>query len=684
MNEKMIIDNSLAVTEQYDIIKSWYPNKVILFQIGAFYEIFGHDAKKCSKVLDIKETVKKYKDKAVPMCGFTVKSKSEYIKKFMKNGFSVVIVNEKGKVRETFGDQNENDQKGKLVRYVSDIVTPSTSHICEDFSYSWENSYVASIVMFGKGVVILFADLSTSEAFFEYTESHKDAILRKLLIYNCREIALSFDMELEINDYNLTVNKFANIEQSNDYDFSLIEDFKDLMSEEKNAFYQLFEYIKQIKKGIRLSITNVSKRYDNLRVYIPFSTLYGLGIVDKNNAESAFSLLAVLNKTITPAGNRSLIGMLLNPVHSKVHQRHQIIDFFLQNRDFANEALENLGQIKDIDRICFRILNKTERIDEIFFLKEGLLAMKSLCSSFFEKNVISKLPNLNLSFIGFLDNFDFSIFNFSEKPTKDERFMVESVVSDFVKEIKVLSKFCGFIDAMLSITTVCRENNWVKPTMIDENKINITSGYHPILKAKCQDKELIENDFMSCRGTKYSMITGANMCGKSLFLKQVGLIVFMSQIGIFVPCEKLEIGKIDAIIARIGSSDDISQGKSTFYIELEEIAEMTNKSTSKSLCLIDEIGRGTSFEEGLALSKKIIEYISKNNKSHIICTTHVHKLAEFVEEKHKFRNFYLQTLEKDGELFFTYKMKNGICLESFAKNVAKMVNLPKPIWEDPE
>lgn len=684
-HDEILNSKLIGAIDQYKLIKKAHENKIILFQIGAFYEVFGEDSLICSKILGIKQTSKKYKNDLIPMCGFSTKVKNEYIKKLLSSGKSIVLIEEKKKTE-------IDAEKTNIKRFVSDILTPSTCHINQNYSYSNENSYIASIFPFGKNIVILFFDISTSEAFFEYTKYHQDSILKKLAIYNCKEVVYSDNLSFDINFFHLTSTKIEKNHIIYDYEAeeSMINGFNNLLTEEKHAFYIIFEYLKRLNKSFEFSITEIIKRYDGNKIYMPLSAISSLNIIDLNNSnqENEFSLFGILNNTKTELGSRFLKAMLVYPINIEIELRHKIIEYFLQNEEFLLNITSSISGINcDIERSFFRILNQSENIDMINLFFENLKSICEININFIDQNIYNipskiKLANSNVK--------KYFLFNSLSDldAVKNKKLIIKiaaACVKDFAKDILIIAKFFGFLDAISSCAFLFKKLDWKKPEIDYRNKIEIKESYHAILHAKKFFKvnhKLVANDFsVSGDGIKRLVITGANMSGKSLYLRQIGICVLLSQIGFYVPCEYMKIGKVDAILTRIGYGDDLSLGKSTFYIEMEDIAEMTHTSSSRSLCLIDEIGRGTSFEEGLEISKRILKYLKNFNNAYIVCTTHVHELAEFAEQNLGFCNKHLEAFEQDGDLFFTHKVKNGISKKSFVKNVAKQVNMPKDFFD---
>jgi len=668
-----MIDNNASIISQYNSLKQRNLDKIILFKIGSFYEIFGLDVKKISQVLNIKETIKLCDKEKIPMCGFPVKNKTEYIKKLMEKGFSVVIV-----------DEEVKKENKKYQRFVSDIITPSTSHLNADLSYSVNACYITSMAILSKNVAILFIDISTGEAFIEYTKIHRDSITKKLLLYGCKEILISEDFTININidGFNvITISEDLLVINEN---INNITGGHLLTNKEKKLFWQIFGYIANINPSIKFTIDWIEKRYNQNQIYIPTSTLLSLSIIsEKNNDKN--TLLNVLDYTLTAMGKRFLYAMLLKVTNNNIQERLNFIEYFLLNEDAFNDLKIMLYDIGDVDRMIFRIINeKMTEFDIINFIISITRMNKLLifiCNSELILNIentITSLVSQVFELLCIQENEILELKSLSKKNIIE----ITALISKHSVIIKKNSNLVGFIDALFSLTTASKANQWIKPIIVQENIIEIKQGYHVIYKNIFPDKEVVKNDFISNESNKTIIITGVNMSGKSVYLKQIGLICFMSQIGCFVPCDSMKIGRLNSIISRIGSWDAMQDGKSTFYIELEEVADMVNNADVNSLCLIDELGRGASFEDGIEVATRVLTYLHKYTKTTILCSSHINEIAKLENTLNGLKNFHFEAfINKNGEIKFSYKLKSGINQNaSILKQIGKMVGIPGVMW----
>lgn len=253
--------------------------------------------------------------------------------------------------------------------------------------------------------------------------------------------------------------------------------------------------------------------------------------------------------------------------------------------------------------------------------------------------------------------------------------LIKNKVKEYIPKLQNISKVISEIDVLQSFATVTEENNYVRPT-ITEQEIEIIDGRHPVVEKVLEGKEYVENDIIMDKNTNILLITGPNMAGKSTYMRQMAIIAIMAQIGCFVPAKSAKIPIFDAIYTRIGASDDLVSGESTFMVEMLEANNAISNATNKSLILFDELGRGTATFDGMALAQAIIEYIHDNIKAKTLFSTHYHELTDLENTLKTLKNVHVSAHEENGNITFLHKIKNGSIDKSYGIHVAKLANLP--------
>ena len=253
--------------------------------------------------------------------------------------------------------------------------------------------------------------------------------------------------------------------------------------------------------------------------------------------------------------------------------------------------------------------------------------------------------------------------------------LIKNKVKEYIPKLQNISKVISEIDVLQSFATVTEENNYVRPT-ITEQEIEIIDGRHPVVEKVLEGKEYVENDIIMDKNTNILLITGPNMAGKSTYMRQMAIIAIMTQIGCFVPAKSAKIPIFDAIYTRIGASDDLVSGESTFMVEMLEANNAISNATNKSLILFDELGRGTATFDGMALAQAIIEYIHDNIKAKTLFSTHYHELTDLENTLKTLKNVHVSAHEENGNITFLHKIKNGSIDKIYCIHVAKLANLP--------
>ena len=256
---------------------------------------------------------------------------------------------------------------------------------------------------------------------------------------------------------------------------------------------------------------------------------------------------------------------------------------------------------------------------------------------------------------------------------------IRDEVKGYIKELQEISKTLSEIDVLQSFATVSEENNYIKPKINEKGKINIIEGRHPVVEKVLEGKEYVSNDIKLDEKTNVLLITGPNMAGKSTYMRQMAIISIMAQIGCFVPAKEAELPIFDAIYTRIGASDDLVSGESTFMVEMTEAADAIKNATPNSLILFDELGRGTATFDGMSLAQAILEYIANKIKCKTLFSTHYHELTDMEKTISNLKNKHVSAIEEDGNITFLHKVKDGSVDKSYGINVAKLAGLPEEV-----
>lgn len=784
--------NDTPMMKQFLSFKKQYPDKIVLFRMGDFFETFGEDAKIASKVLNITLTKRDKKENATLLAGFPHKAIDQYLPKFIDAGYCVVVV-----------DQLEDPKfaKGIVKRGVTRIVTPGT--VDGEEASIMRNSYLAAFYFSEKKVVVSLADITTGE-FLLLKEGYEDNYVRSVLTaYNPSEILI---LEGQSNDLlsafpvQFLDKRFENIK----YCEEIIKDFFEIKttdslglerdSEGIISVAMILHYIsntqmmnpKHISKPIKVSLEKTMILDKATVRNLELTNNYYLGTMEN-------SLFSILNNTNTRMGTRLLYGWILNPLISKkeIDERLKIVEIFFQNQNLLDSVREKLEGINDIERIVGKIgLNRANArdlkalqvslqnsLDILDDISNPLKFKYSELDNEFYKELVKKIskfivdnpPNtiseggiiregyskevdelksLSMNSKIWLREFEEkerkstgisslkvsynNVFGYYIEVTKShyskvpdryirkqtlvnsERFITEDLkekeeiilnaherlsllelklFNEFretllpnLEKIKELSKKISYIDVLSNFAYTAKQLDYVKPEISEmgENDgiIHIEKGRHPIIESFDKSSFISNNTDLSSKEGNMCILTGPNMAGKSTYIRQVATIVLMAQIGSFVPANKAEISIVDRIFTRVGASDDLSRGRSTFMVEMDEAANIINNASKYSLIVLDEVGRGTSTYDGVSIAWALAEYIIRELKARTLFATHYHELLRLAEKFPSEVKNYNVLVEEDiekGEVIFLRKIIEGGTDRSYGIYVAKMAGLPEKI-----
>ncbi|YCJ92545.1 MAG: DNA mismatch repair protein MutS [Candidatus Karelsulcia muelleri] len=782
---------------QYFEIRKKYPDDtLILFRVGDFYEMFGNDAIKCSKILNIVLTKRNNKNNSsIELAGFPYHSIDNYLPKLIKSGFRVAICDQLEKKK----DQLENKI---LKRGVTEIITPGVI-INSEVLEAKKSNFLAAIQIETKTnkIGISFLDISTGEFFVgEGSKSYIDQFLNK---FNPNEVLYKKNIK---SDWLKSIKKKYYSNGMEDWVFDYLSAYENLLMHFKTNSLKGFN-IENLYNGIiaagailnyvgsicniKIShISNIINLIEDEYVALDDFTLENLEIINSKN-EKAISLINILDKTISPMGGRLLKKWITFPRKNilDIKKRQKIVSLLRSNKKISKEISEKLKNISDIERLTSKIVSykvnphdlillskslkkiteiknllfqskmeelkrlsdKIKKCDHIYnhiekilsmsynkgniilpgFSKEldelrtiinsskksinqifnrekknsGIKKLKILYNNIFgffieiknlEKkkvpshwNLKQKLSNCERYITNELKDHEMKILSTKEKIILIEKNIFSKLIDSLSKETERLqynSKLIAEIDIFISFARSALENNYICPKLNESFNIFIKDGRHPVIEKQIyssDNKSYIPNDIiMNNNDSQIIIITGPNMAGKSAILRQTALIILMAQIGSYVPASYASIGIIDKIFSRVGSSDNISMGESTFMKEMNETARIINNLSDRSFLILDEIGRGTSNEDGIALAWSIIEFLNKNiHKPKTLFATHYHELNTISNYIKNIKNYSVSVKKKDDNLIFTRKLElvTTVTTKSYGIHIAKLAGIPDAI-----
>ena len=791
----MSLDKKVKLTplmKQYNQIKVKYPDALLLFRVGDFYETFGKDAIKTSKILGIILTKKGAGSMSeIELAGFPYHSINNYLPKLVKAGCRVAIC-----------DQLENPKLTKKLvkRGVTELVTPGVA-INDDVLEHNKNNYLSAITFGKKKSGISFMDISTGDfSFFSGSINQINLIIEK---YDPAEIIVSKLSKKEfISNFGTDFTTFFQedwvFDYENSYD-SLIELFETnslkgfgVEDDDKEGIIAagvVLHYLSETQNNKLAHIKSLKKI--NTENYLSLDRFTTRNLELNYSTNGGVSLIEVIDFTITSIGSRVLKKWLNFPLKSieKLKQRHDFVEILLDKKHLTESLIDHLKEIVDIERIASKIATAKVNPRELISLKKSIGEIQKIKNKF-EKNsndlivktgkklveckiIFSKIektikedvpvsvskgnfiaegfskeldelrailkdgksmldkilkkellendiPSLKIGFnniFGYyfevrnthkekvpnewirkqtlvnaeryinedLKNYETKILGAEEKIQELELSYYSELLNSLqenLEGIMVNSILIGKIDCFLSFAIAASKFNFCKPVFNDSNNIQIVQGRHPVIEQNLEEGEIfIPNDIeLDQDKQQIMMISGPNMSGKSAILRQTALIIIMAQIGSYVPAKEVNIGITDKIFTRVGASDNISQGESTFMVEMNEAAAILNNLTSKSLILLDEIGRGTSTYDGISIAWAITEYLHEHSfKPKTLFATHYHELNVMKDKFERIKNFNVSVMESDNNILFLRKLEPEGSEHSFGIHVAKMAGLPKQV-----
>ena len=788
-------DSETPLMKQYNSLKEQYPDTILLFRVGDFYETFGQDAIATSQILGITLTKRGGGDEN-ELAGFPFHAIDTYLPKFLRSGKRVAICEQL---------EDPKSVKGLVKRGVTEVVTPSMSYN-DKTDDGASNNYLCGI-HYGKLFVgIAFVDISTGEFFISRGErSEADKLFqslspRELVIQKkyLREFQKDHKENIYIKTYEDWVfnSDYANEILTEHFGTKSLKGFG--VEECKEGIIAAAAALTYMKETLHTQISHISQistiKSSNY-LWLDKFTIRNLELISSPN-ENGKTLLSILNRTQSNMGLRMLQRWIVLPLLDieQIEHRQNIVKSFIDNDTLSLNTSEYLRTIGDLERIISRVafgrIQPSELLNLKFIIRETGKLKKDFSENgskflkteaerlnpcfdleqYLEKYISSDAPNniakggaiaqgvdseldslRELAFnsrqvleqlkndecektgisslkIGYNNVFGYYLEvtnTHKDKVPQEwirkqtlanaERYITEELkelenkiitAQDRISQIEnriyneVLAKTIQYInslkanahilasmDCLLSFAQIAIENNYVRPKLTEQTNITIKDGRHPVIeKSLSAGEQYISNDvYLDRDSQQICIITGPNMSGKSAYLRQTALITLMAQIGSWVPAKMAEIGIVDKIFTRVGASDNISSGESTFMVEMNEAACILNNISERSLILLDEIGRGTSTYDGVSIAWAIASYLHDNRcKPKTLFATHYHELIDMENQYARIKNYHVKVKESGKEVIFLRKIDKGGSEQSFGIHVAKLAGMPRKVVEEAE
>ncbi|SEH53837.1 DNA mismatch repair protein MutS [Paenimyroides aquimaris] len=789
MATKEKVKKETPLMQQYNQIKTKYPDACLLFRVGDFYETFGEDAVRTAKVLGITLTKRGAGSSSeTELAGFPHHSLNVYLPKLVKAGLRVAIC-----------DQLEDPKMTKTIvkRGVTELVTPGVA-INDEVLQSKSNNFLAALHFGKKNIGIAFLDVSTGE--FLTSQGNEEYVDKLLQNFKPSEVLVQKGNKNNFlhhfgSDFNLFYledwifkDDYANESLTSHFKTNSLKGFGiDELQEGVISCGAILYYLSETQHNKIQHITNIQRIAEDAYVWMDRFTIRNLELYGSAN-ENATTLLDVIDKTLSPMGGRLLKRWLALPLKDidAINKRFDVVDYFKGNPEVLQSFQYQIKQISDLERLISKLATGKisprefvilkESLDAIIPLKETALQSKNdalkvigdnlhACELLREKisttisadapvalnkgNAIANgvneeldelrnisqsgksfleaieqreseatgIPSLKVAFnnvFGYyievrnthkdkvpadwirkqtlvsaeryiteeLKEYEAKILGAEERISKIEAEIYEKFImwcSQYIQPVQLNAQLVAQLDCLQSYTQLATENNYIRPVLEENHILEIKNGRHPVIEKQLPiGTPYIANDvYLDTDTQQIIMITGPNMSGKSAILRQTALIVLLAQMGSFVPASFVRMGIVDKIFTRVGASDNISMGESTFMVEMNETASILNNLTNRSLVLLDEIGRGTSTYDGISIAWAIAEYIHEHpQKAKTLFATHYHELNDMHEQFERIKNYNVSVKELKDNVLFLRKLVPGGSAHSFGIHVAKMAGMP--------
>ncbi len=777
--------------KQYNSIKAKYPDAMLLFRVGDFYETFGEDAVLSSKILGITLTKRSNGSSNDALAGFPHHALDTYLSKLVRAGQRVAIC-----------DQLEDPKATKKIvkRGVTELVTPGVSYNDKVLDQK-VNNFLASIHFGAKDIGLSFLDISTGE--FLVTQGQDEYIGMLLQSFNPSEIVFQKQHHMKFLDlfsdkfYTSTLedwvftSEFSQEKLLSHFGTVSLKGFGvEALTEGTVAAGAVLHYLTETQHHHIKHIANLQRIEESKYVWMDRFTIRNLELFH-SSSEGATTLVDILDHSITPMGSRLLKRWVAFPLKEQQHieDRLSAVEFLMQESSEKEDVINHIKEIGDLERLISKVATARINPREVVQLKRALIAIEpikeflensnnkaliqladhiNLCE--FIRNRIENeiddnapiainkgqviaegvntelddlrslskdshlllqqileretertaIPSLKIAFnnvFGYylevrnthkdkvpeewirkqtlvnaeryitqeLKELEVKILGAEEKILALETQLFNDLVLsliDFIPNVQINAQRVAQLDVLHSFAELSKRYRYSKPQISEDYGLSIKNGRHPVIEQQLAvGEEYIANDIYLDRDQQQIiMITGPNMSGKSAILRQTALIVLLAQIGCFVPAESATIGLVDKIFTRVGASDNISQGESTFMVEMNETASILNNVSDRSLILLDEIGRGTSTYDGISIAWAIAEFLHQHSThAKTLFATHYHELNEMTKSFERIRNFNVSVKEIGNQILFLRKLVEGGSEHSFGIHVAKMAGMPKSL-----
>lgn len=764
---------------QYLKVKEKYPDTLLFYRIGDFYEMMFDDARVASRELDLVLTGKNagIKEK-IPMCGVPHHAVSTYVQRLVQRGFKVAIAEQL---------EDPKEAKGIVERDVIRVITPGT--VMEEITDEKASVLLAAIEDFGYGYSLAMAEVSTGETILSDIAHAPTVLVQTLLRNNVREavVARNFDEKL--------LNSFREMQIMVSYcdETGIADAYRPLCEQlrrdyQLHAYGRLLQYLEATQKHAltHLSVVNIESESEVL--CMDFSTIQNLELIDPIHRENkGETLWSFLDQCRSAMGSRLLKKWIEKPLvrQKDIEARFARLEYLRGAFMVRGTLREHLGGIYDLQRLIARIALGSANAQDCLRLSKTLNEVPAIlkdvdCEAFSDMARLDPLDELRELLDGaFVDNppatlsdggafadgysaeldearsiqrngrqfisgmeaaerektgikslrigynkvFGYYIeiskgaaaqvkdeWGYIRKQTlvNNERFISpalkekedqilhaeenairieKQLFAELLAKIKAqlsklqrLSAALAELDVISTLAEVSAKYGYVRPVFTDD-EFTVERGWHPILNEKMKKKRYVANSLTMDRKESILLITGPNMGGKSTYMRQTALIVIMAQMGCYVPAASVRMPVFDKIFTRIGASDDILSGQSTFMVEMSEANRALQEATEHSLILFDEIGRGTSTYDGMALAQAMIEYIASCVKAKTLFSTHYHELTSLTDSIGVVRNVHVVVKEEKDQVTFLYKVKEGRADRSYGINVARLAGLPEAVLD---
>ena len=765
---------------QYMEIKDQYPEELLFFRLGDFYELFFEDGILCSRELELTLTGKNAGlEERVPMCGVPFHSVKPYIEKLVNKGYKIAICEQL---------ENPKDAKGTVKRGVIQVISKGTI-VDYEMLKAYDNNYIASILDINGMYTITYGDISTGSLYILDVIKDKDKLINTILNLNIKEIILyeNNDVELSLllkNTYgiDITISPYY-LENQYEYLYKDLKEMRYILGIKHLLYYVVVKELKDVSHIREVEIVNPLE-YLEMDVH----TIRNLELFETLRLkERTYSLIWLLDKTKTAMGSRMLKSWLSNPLKDKkeIISRYDMIDKLRQEFILKDELITELDEVYDLERLCGKTMCGNLNARDVLQIKRSLKVLPSILDKIkklgfnftfndeqelyqlLEKGIYEEPPiglregflikdgynkeldelkeirsggkefiasleeqerkrtgikNLKVGYtkvFGYYieiskgqisqvkDEFGYErrqtltncerfispalkekeamILNAEEKIIELEYNLFMEIKEQIKKEIfnlKDIANSLAMLDAIISLATCADEYSLVRPEILDERRIEIVGGRHPVVE-RVSKNEYVANDCMMNEDVNTLLITGPNMSGKSTYMRQLAIIIIMAQMGSFVPATSAKLPIFDKIFTRIGASDDLVSGESTFMVEMMEAKNAIVNATSDSLILFDELGRGTATYDGMSLAQAILEYVNKEIACKTLFSTHYHELT-ILDELKGIKNVHVEAYLKDGNVTFLHKVNDGAVDKSYGIHVAKLAGMPKDLLDRAE